>query len=36
MQVNGTELQAGDGVAVSNEAAVELSGRGEALLFDLG
>jgi redox-sensitive bicupin YhaK (pirin superfamily) len=35
MQLNGTMLQSGDGVAVSNERSLELSGRGEALLFDL-
>jgi redox-sensitive bicupin YhaK (pirin superfamily) len=35
MNVNGTALQAGDGVAVSDERQVNLSGNGEALLFDL-
>jgi redox-sensitive bicupin YhaK (pirin superfamily) len=35
MQLNGTALEAGDGVALSNEASLHLSGRGEALVFDL-
>ena len=37
VRVNGTELQAGDGAAVSDEAAVKLAGvkDAEALLFDL-
>lgn len=35
MKVNGTSLEAGDGAAVAEEAAVEIAGRGEALLFDL-
>ena len=35
IQVNGKSLEAGDGVAVSEEKAVELTGSGEALLFDL-
>jgi redox-sensitive bicupin YhaK (pirin superfamily) len=35
MQVNGTAVEAGDGVAVSQESAVQLTGSGEALLFDL-
>jgi len=35
MSVNGNALQAGDGVAVSDERQVNLSGNGEALLFDL-
>ena len=35
MLMNGKELQAGDGAALSNETAVELSGQGEALVFDL-
>jgi redox-sensitive bicupin YhaK (pirin superfamily) len=35
MLMNGNELQAGDGAALSNETAVELSGQGEALVFDL-
>ena len=35
MEVNGKALEAGDGVAVSEDAAVELKGSGEALLFDL-
>lgn len=35
MLMNGNELQAGDGAALSNETAVELSGHGEALVFDL-
>jgi redox-sensitive bicupin YhaK (pirin superfamily) len=36
MEVNGNPVVAGDGVAVSEETAVELRGAGEALLFDLG
>ena len=35
MQVNDKSLQAGDGAAISNESAIRLSGKGEALLFDL-
>jgi len=35
MTVNGTPLEAGDGVAVAEERQVSLSGNGEALLFDL-
>jgi hypothetical protein len=34
-EVNGVSLEAGDGVAFSQESAVELNGSGEALLFDL-
>lgn len=35
IQLNGLELEAGDGAAVSEETSVELAGGGEALLFDL-
>ena len=35
LEVNGTRLHEGDGAAISDEAAVVLAGRGEALLFDL-
>jgi redox-sensitive bicupin YhaK (pirin superfamily) len=35
MTVNGSALEAGDGLAVSDERQVTLSGNGEALLFDL-
>lgn len=35
IDVNGTPLQQGDGAAISDERAVVVSGRGEALLFDL-
>jgi redox-sensitive bicupin YhaK (pirin superfamily) len=35
IQANETQLQAGDGLALANESSVRLSGRGEALLFDL-
>jgi redox-sensitive bicupin YhaK (pirin superfamily) len=35
MVMNGNELQAGDGAALSNETAIELSGQGESLVFDL-
>jgi len=35
MQVNDKSLQAGDGAAVSNESAIQIAGKGEALLFDL-
>jgi hypothetical protein len=35
MQVNGTKLEAGDGAAIADEQTVQLSGKGEALLFDL-
>jgi hypothetical protein len=35
IQANETELQAGDGLALANESSVRLSGRGEALLFDM-
>ena len=35
MSVNGSALEAGDGMAVSDEHEVTLSGNGEALLFDL-
>jgi redox-sensitive bicupin YhaK (pirin superfamily) len=38
VRVNGQELDAGDGAALSEEAAIRLEGinRGEALVFDLG
>jgi len=35
LQVNGMPLEAGDGIAYSQEPAVQLMGKGEALLFDL-
>ena len=35
IDVNGTPLQQGDGAAISDERTVVVSGRGEALLFDL-
>jgi redox-sensitive bicupin YhaK (pirin superfamily) len=35
IDVNGASLEQGDGVAVSDEPAVDLSGNGEFLLFDL-
>jgi quercetin 2,3-dioxygenase len=35
MKLNGTVLEAGDGAAASEESGLELSGAGEALLFDL-
>jgi redox-sensitive bicupin YhaK (pirin superfamily) len=35
IDVNGTSLQQGDGAAISDERTVVVSGRGEALLFDL-
>lgn len=35
MTVNGSALQAGDGIAISDESQLTLSGNGEALLFDL-
>jgi quercetin 2,3-dioxygenase len=35
VEVNGLQLSAGDGAAVSDEREVTLSGTGEALLFDL-
>jgi redox-sensitive bicupin YhaK (pirin superfamily) len=35
MALNGTTLTAGDGAAVSDEKMLELSGSGEALVFDL-
>ena len=35
LQVNGMPLEAGDGIAYSHERAVQLTGTGEALLFDL-
>jgi redox-sensitive bicupin YhaK (pirin superfamily) len=35
MEVNGKKLEAGDGCAVTEERALELTGKGEALLFDL-
>ena len=33
--VNGTELHAGDGARIEGEAAIEIDGNGELLLFDL-
>jgi redox-sensitive bicupin YhaK (pirin superfamily) len=35
VQLNGQELEAGDGAAVSEERNLRLSGSGEILLFDL-
>ena len=35
VDVNGTALAAGDGIAISDEPQLTLSGNGEALLFDL-
>ncbi len=35
IQVNGKALEEGDGVAMSQEPSIELTGKGEALLFDL-
>jgi quercetin 2,3-dioxygenase len=35
IQVNGNALEEGDGVVLTQERSVELSGNGEALLFDL-
>ncbi|HYR84650.1 MAG TPA: pirin family protein [Terriglobia bacterium] len=35
MVVNGHTLEAGDGAAISEDPGVELSGKGEALIFDL-
>ncbi len=35
IQVNGKSLEEGDGVAMSQETSAELTGKGEALLFDL-
>jgi redox-sensitive bicupin YhaK (pirin superfamily) len=35
IQANDVQLQAGDGMAFANESMVQLSGKGEALLFDL-
>src|SRR4051812_9722976 len=35
MLVNDVSLQAGDGVAIADESPARLSGKGEALLFDL-
>ena len=35
LRVNGMPLEAGDGAAFAEETAVEVSGKGEALLFDL-
>jgi quercetin 2,3-dioxygenase len=35
MKVNGTPLEEGDGAAISEESSIELTGNGEALLFDL-
>jgi redox-sensitive bicupin YhaK (pirin superfamily) len=35
MKLNGTVLEAGDGAAASEESGLQLSGTGEALLFDL-
>jgi redox-sensitive bicupin YhaK (pirin superfamily) len=35
MTLNGTKLEAGDGAAISSEQQITLTGKGEALLFDL-
>ena len=35
MELNGIKLEAGDGAAVSDSQALEITGNGEALLFDL-
>ena len=35
IELNGKKLEAGDGAAVAEERNLELSGKGEALLFDL-
>ena len=35
IELNGLNLQAGDGVAVSESSSLELFGSGEALIFDL-
>jgi hypothetical protein len=35
LQLNGIPLEAGDGAAASNSPSLEISGEGEALLFDL-
>jgi quercetin 2,3-dioxygenase len=35
IQVNGTALEEGDGVAMAEESSIQLAGNGEALLFDL-
>jgi len=35
VDVNGAALAAGDGIAISDEPQLTLSGNGEALLFDL-
>jgi quercetin 2,3-dioxygenase len=35
LQVNRESLDAGDGIAFAEEAAIEVAGKGEALLFDL-
>lgn len=35
LEVNGTRVHEGDGVAVSDETTLVLAGRGEALIFDL-
>jgi len=35
LSVNGKTLEAGDGAALAEEQSVTLSGKGEALLFDL-
>jgi len=35
LKVNGLAVEAGDGVAISEEPGVEISGKGEALVFDL-
>lgn len=35
IQVNGKALEGGDGAAITAEPSIELSGKGEALLFDL-
>ena len=35
MRVNGMPLEAGDGIAYSQERVIQVMGKGEALLFDL-
>ena len=35
LELNGTKLEAGDGAAVSDTQVLQISGNGEALLFDL-
>ena len=35
MKLNATSLEEGDGAALSQESSIELTGNGEALLFDL-